>query len=495
MAALRVQSWRGSVTSGGGLQTEAAAAAGAAADDAGLRELGYAQELLRAMGGFHNFALSFSIISVLTGAVTLYGHGLVNGGPLVMLLGWPLVTLLTLPVAASLAQLASSYPTAGALYHWSTLLGGRGLGFATAWLNVLGQFAITAGIDYGLAGFLADLFGFGDQRPKVIGLYAFLLIGHAALNHLGVRLVARLNSLSAWVHIGGVAIIATALFLLAPHQPLSFLAVRHQPAPGQYAPIFLLGLLQACWTFTGYDASAHACEETRDPTRNAPWGIFLSVAVSGVVGWVLILAVTLAVPDLAAATAAQNPFIAVLEGALGKTLGALLVWVAMAAMWFCGLASVTSNSRMLWALARDGGLPLSPLLARVSPRWSTPHVAVWVSAAAAFVLALWAEAYTAVVALSTVALYASYGLPIAAGLVARRSGRWSRRGPWDLGRHSAWVNVLALAWVAVAIVLFVIPPNQLAGEAFAATLVGLSGYWLLWMKKRFKGPPGSAARG
>src|SRR5256712_13974506 len=114
-----------------------------------LRRLGYAQQLLRDMGGFANFALSFPIISVLTGAVTLFGHGLKYGGPREMALGWPLVSLLTLPVAASLAQLASSYPTAGALYHWAAILGGRGSGVFTAWLHCIGQFAITAGLDYG----------------------------------------------------------------------------------------------------------------------------------------------------------------------------------------------------------------------------------------------------------------------------------------------------------------------------------------------------------
>src|SRR5437870_12844269 len=88
-----------------------------------LRRLGYAQQLLRDMGGFANFALSFSIISVLTGAVTLYGHGLRFGGPLQMSVGWPVVTVLTLPIAISLAELASAFPTAGALYHWSALLG------------------------------------------------------------------------------------------------------------------------------------------------------------------------------------------------------------------------------------------------------------------------------------------------------------------------------------------------------------------------------------
>src|SRR5256885_8456688 len=141
------------------------------------------------MGGFANFALSFSIISILTGAVTLYGYGLRMGGPLEMALGWPLVSLLTLPVAASLAQLASSYPTAGALYHWSSILGGRGAGFFTAWLNTIGQFAITAGIDYGLAEFLAAMLGMSGRRPALF-LCAAILLLHAALHHLGVRIVA-----------------------------------------------------------------------------------------------------------------------------------------------------------------------------------------------------------------------------------------------------------------------------------------------------------------
>src|SRR5438105_6370985 len=152
-------------------------------DAAQLRRLGYAQQLLRDMGGFANFAISFSIISILTGAVTLYGHGLKHGGPLEMTLGWPLVSLLTLPVAASLAELASSFPTAGALYHWSALLGGRGAGFFTAWLNTIGQFAITAGIDYGLAEFLAAMLGW-TSRARTLALCACILTSHAALNHL-----------------------------------------------------------------------------------------------------------------------------------------------------------------------------------------------------------------------------------------------------------------------------------------------------------------------
>jgi amino acid transporter len=456
-------------------------------DAAQLGRFGYAQQLLREMGGFANFAISFSIISILTGAVTLYGHGLKYGGPLEMTLGWPLVSLLTLPVAASLGQLASSYPTAGALYHWAALLGGRGAGFFTAWLNCIGQFAITAGIDYGLAQFAAALLGIPQERTLLV--YAGVLLSHAVMNHLGVRLVARLNDLSAWVHIAGVAVLVFALVLFAPHQRAEFLLTRFTDAPRPYWLGFLLGLLQAGWTFTGFDASAHVSEETRDPTRNAPWGIFLSVAVSGVFGWVLLLAVTLAIGDLGSAVDADNPFIHILRSALGGRLGGALVWVAVVAMWFCGLSSVTSNSRMLFAFARDGGLPFSRQVAAVSQRYRSPHVAVWVSAAAAFVVAIWARAYSAMTALSTIALYASYGLPIWVGLRARRNGRWTRMGPWHLGRWSTAVNAAALIWICALTVLFVLPPNQVAGYTFAGALALLCAYWFLWMRARFNGPP------
>jgi amino acid transporter len=459
----------------------------AASDEAQLQKLGYAQQLLRAMGGFSNFALSFSIISILTGGVTLYGHGLRFGGPLIMSLGWPLVTGFTLLVAASLAELASAFPTAGALYHWSAILGGRGWGFFTAWLNTIGQFAITAGIDYGMAELLVALLRLPSSRFVTIGVFAIILLSHAILNHVGVRVVAILNWLSAWYHMVGVVLLVAALFVYADKQSPAFLTERFTTQGHGYLYGFLVGLLQAQWTFTGYDASAHITEETIDPTRNAPRGIVWSVIVSGIFGWVMLIAVTLAIRDLAAAAKADVPFLYILEVALGR-LGTALGWIAVGAMWFCGLSSVTSNSRMLFAFARDGGLPGARHLAKVSPTFRSPHVAVWISAAAAFVVALWATAYSAMVALSTIALYASYAMPIAAGLSARSSGRWKERGPWNLGRWSALINLVAVAWVVIVTVLFVLPPNQLAGYTFAGCLAVLAIYWFAWMRSRFVGP-------
>jgi len=463
------------------------------ADARELAALGYQQELRRGLGAFSNFAISLSIISILTGAVTLYGHGLVWGGPFGVVVGWILVAVMTLPVAASLAQLASSFPTAGALYHWAAILGGPGWGFATAWLNVIGQVAITAGIDYGMARLVLALLDIPADTGMVLLTYGTILLSHAVLNHVGVRAVEILGQLSAWYHLVGAAVLVLVLALLAPRQPLSFLAVQVSEA-ADYRYGFALALLQAQWTFTGYDASAHVTEETMDPSRNAPRGIMWSVVVSAVVGLALLIAVTLAIGDLAAARAAKEPFLHIVTLALGPTLGAAAVWLCVGAMWFCGLSSLTSNSRMVYAFARDGGMPGSRWLARVSPTRQSPATAVWVSALAAFVVVVWAEALAAVTALSTIALYASYALPIAVGLFARLQGRWQRRGPWDLGRWSTLINLIALAWSAVVLVLFVLPPNELAGYTFVATLALLTIWWFGWVRRHFS-PPVAHLRG
>ncbi|HZS42302.1 MAG TPA: amino acid permease [Polyangia bacterium] len=470
-------------------------------DEAELRRLGYAQQLRRRMSGFGNFALSFSVISILTGAVSLYGYGFAHGGPIEMTLGWPLVTLMTLLVASSLAELASAYPTAGALYHWASILGGPRVGWWTAWFNLVGQVAVLAGVDYALAEFLAQMLGLGPagevlgldvRRLEVLGLYAALLASHGILNHVGVRVVTVLNELSAWYHLAGTAVLVGALLWLAPLRPASFL-LRHFVAAEQgrtvpYAFWYaaLVGLLQAQWTFTGYDASAHASEETVGAREAAPRGIVNSVIVSGVAGFVMLLAITLAVGDPARATGDAG-FTNVIVGALGARLGGVMVWMVIGAMWFCGLSTVTSNSRMLFAFARDGGTPGSALLATVSDRFRTPTYAVWACVAIAFALAVWSRAYSVIVSISTIGLYASYAIPIWLNWRAQRRGA-AERGPWHLGRWSPWINAAAIGWIGIITVVFMLPPNQRTGYTFAALLALLAIYYLSWARTRFRGP-------
>src|SRR5579871_6347022 len=185
-------------------------------DRADLGRFGYAQELFRGMGGFSNFAVSFSIISILTGAVTLFGYGLEMGGPLEMSLGWPVATVLTLTVAASMAELCSAFPTSGAMYQWASGLGGASWGWWVACIYLCGATAGQAGIDYSCAQFILPFLRLPSTTLNLYLMFGFILLTQGLLNHYGVRLVSILNDFSVTVHILGVVALVAALFLFAP---------------------------------------------------------------------------------------------------------------------------------------------------------------------------------------------------------------------------------------------------------------------------------------
>src|ERR1700733_12136185 len=194
------------------------------ADLAQLHKLGYAQELRRRMGGFSNFAVSFTIISVLSGCLTLYYFGMEYGGPVDIVWGWIIVGVMTLVVGLGMAEIASAYPTAGGLYYWSAKLAKNNSGawsWFTGWFNLLGQVAVTAGIDYGFATFFTVFLNLTEGYKTTAGylllMYAAILIVHGVLNSFGVRIVAFLSDVSAWWHMLGVLTIAIVLFFVPSH--------------------------------------------------------------------------------------------------------------------------------------------------------------------------------------------------------------------------------------------------------------------------------------
>jgi amino acid transporter len=443
-------------------------------DSHDLGRFGYAQELFRSMGGFSNFAISFSIISILTGAVTLYGYGLEMGGPLEMALGWPLATFFTLLLAASMAELCSAYPTSGAMYHWAAALGGPAAGWFVACLNIIGLVAALAGINFSCAQFVLPFLGIPASATNVFLMFAFTLVGHGLINHYGVRLVALLNNTSVIVHIAGVVAIVGLVFWLAPLQPVKFLAsAANFNGRRPYAWAFLLGLLQAHWTYTGFDGSAHMAEETRDPRRTAPWGMVIAVAVSGVVGYLLLIALTLAIrsiPEVLAAKDAQGnsipAAIAILQTAVG-----------------------TSASRAVYSLARDRGMPFARVMQHVNPTHGTPAAAIWVVVAASLAAMAWTGAVPVVTSLSTVALYLAYLIPVALGLRARfRGPQWPALAEWTLGRWGAVVNFIAVSYTAFICFVLVMPPNELAAKTLAGVLAALCLVYAIEVRRKYQGP-------
>lgn len=462
-----------------------------------LGRFGYAQELFRSMGGFSNFAISFSIISILTGAVTLYGYGLEMGGPLEMSLGWPVATFFTLLLGASMGELCSAYPTSGAMYHWAAALGGPGWGWYVASLNIIGLIAAQAGINYSCAQFILPFLGLPVSTTNVFLMFAFTLVVHGLINQFGVRLVALLNDVSVTVHVVGVFAIVVAVFWFAPLKPVGFLLEPiNSNGRSPYAWAFLLGLLQAHWTYTGFDGSAHMAEETRDARRTAPWGIVIAIAVSGVVGYALLIALTLAIQSIPGALGAKDAqgnvipaAIAVMQSALGAKVGNAMAALASMAMWFCGLSCVTSASRAVFSLARDRGMPMAGFFARVSPRRGTPGPAIWAIVAASLIVMAWSGAVPIVTSLSTVALYVAYVIPVALGLRARwRGSAWPQAAEWSLGRYGSAVNVVAIVYTAVISVVLIMPPNELAGKTLGGVLALLTIIYLVEVRRKYRGP-------
>jgi amino acid permease (GABA permease) len=479
-------------------------------DEQKLHELGYAQELMRRMSGFSNFAVSFTIISILSGCLTLYGYGLATGGPSVIVWGWPAVGIMTLFVGFGMAEVCSSYPTAGGLYYWSAKLAknnGAAWSWFTGWFNLLGQIAVTAGIDFGLA-FFATAFlnystGYGTAPKNVILIYGIVLFIHGLMNTFGISLVALLNNVSVFWHILGVLVIVGCLaFIPDHHKPASFVFSHFVNNTGfKFAGSGLyvgaIGLLLAQYTFTGYDASAHMTEETRDAQTSGPRGIVYSIFISLIAGWILLIGITFAIGDYTKEAGALAPPAQIFIDSIGRHGGELLLLVVIGAQFFCGMSSVTANSRMIYAFSRDGALPGSSFWHRINKRTRTPTNSIWLAAGGAFILGLpylWnATAYAAVTSIAVIGLYIAYVIPI---LLRRLAGDSFQRGPWHLGKWSALVGWVAVIWVGIITILFVLPTGSpITHKNFNYSIVAVGAvvlfsglYWILSARHWFTGP-------
>lgn len=483
-----------------------------------LHALGYAQELSRRMSGFSNFAISFTIISILSGTLTLYYQGINYGGPIEEAYGWPIVSVFVVIVGLGMAEIASKYPTAGGLYYWASKMGGAGWGWFTGWFNLIGQIAITAGIDYGAAVFadalLQLLWGgtFKGTAHEVIYVYACILALHALMNIFSVRLVAFLNDVSVWWHVAGVVIIVGFLIFKPDHHQ-SFGTVFSKTinnsgfSHGWLWFVLLLGLLQAQYTYTGYDASAHMSEETRGASRAAARGVVMSIVVSAVFGYILALGVTFAIQDFkttggAGTFAVKQVFL----DSLGTRTAEVMLFITVMAQLYCGMSSITSASRMMYAFSRDGAVPGHQLWRRLNTQ-RVPYMAAIAIAILAFLCAFpayfgtnGAVAYAAVTSIATIGLYIAYAIPIYLRL--RMGDAWEP-GEWTLGRHYRWIGIVACLWVVFIALLFMAPLSpagvpwnssftwlafNYAPIAVVGTLVLVGGYWMLSAKKWFAGP-------
>ncbi|MEQ1880336.1 MAG: amino acid permease [Burkholderiales bacterium] len=483
-----------------------------------LHGMGYAQELSRRMGAFQNFAISFSIICILAGGITAFPLALSAAGGASVGYGWPLACAFALIVAAAMGQIASAYPTAGGIYHWSSLLGGRGFGWVAAWFNMLGLMFVVASVNFGVFTLFRDLVlanmlgmdvtswtsaAFMDQGwwTQTIFITA-ITITQAMLNHFGIRATTILTDFSGYLIFVVAVVLTLGLLAYAPSIDISRLFTFSNfsgEAGGGVWPtavqsigfVFLLGLLQGVYTVTGFDASAHTAEETRNAAREAPRGMLHSVFWSFLFGYIMISAFVLALPSVEEGAKQgwsafpwlmnQSPMPLMLKNAL--IIGIVI------ANYLCALAGLTSTSRMMYAFARDGGLPFSAALRSVSAKHRTPVNAIWWGAILSIVATLYGGAFAVLSTGCAVFLYLSYLMPVAAGLRAEINGSWTTKGPFHLGGASKLVAVLAIIGCALLIFVGVQEPYEKVGYLIVAMLVAMIVIWVAFESRRFKGPP------
>jgi amino acid transporter len=494
-----------------------------------LAELGYKQELDRGWSRFSNFAISFTIISVLAGCFTTYPQAWNLGGPLAISIGWPIVVLIILTVAVSMSEVASAYPTAGGPYWWANELGGAAWSWFTGWFNLIGLVAVVATVDWFCAQFLhtllglwaVDLFGinFADTASileEIFLLFVIILALHALINIFSSHLVALFNNISVFWHCVGVLIIIGILIIVPDtHQSADFVFTERLNNSGFSMDMYWFyvlptGLLLTMYTVTGYDASAHVAEETKDAEVAAAKGIWQSVALSGLIGWFVLLAITFAATEVDAINEAGGTSLSIFTTSMEEGWAETVILISTIGQFFCGMACLTSCSRTMFAFSRDRAVPGSKLWATVSGKRGVPVAAVIGSALLALIMTLPAlsgnaagvpVAFFAVVSIAVLGLYLAYVIPV---YLRWRKGDDFRPGAWNLGAKYKWVNPIAFIWVLLMCVAFCLPfygpPAVWFGDQFdwnaanftplvmGGLVIAITIAWFAGMNKRYTGP-------
>ncbi len=491
------------------------------ADDQLLAKLGYKQELSRSWSSFSNFAISFSIISILAGCFTTFGQAWNNGGPVAISWGWPIISAFILIIGFTLSELVSAYPTSGGIYWWAAKMGGPAAGFFTGWLNLIGLLAVTASVAYGAATFLdltistiSDGYAESYSLTRVFLLFVVIMFLAGLANIFSGHLLAMINNISVWWHVAGAAIVIGVLLIVPDsHQSATFVFTERINnsgfSSGAYWFLVLpLGFLLTQYTITGFDASAHLSEETQGAAMGAAKGIWRSIFYSAVGGYLLLLSFLFAVQDVEGVNEGFGAVDVIFGQALPEGWHFLVLLISTAGQLFCTTACLTSASRMTFAFSRDGAIPGSTWLARVNTTTRIPANAVTFVGVVGIVITLPALksvggvpiAFYAVVSVAVIGLYLAFLIPI---WLRWRMGDDFEPGEWTNGAKYKWMNLIAIIEIAIISVYFILPFTP-AGVPFSdeftwssvnyapvltvGTLIVLAVWWNLSAKRWFAGP-------
>jgi amino acid transporter len=457
---------------------------------------GYATQFPRVLRRFALFAVAFSIVSITTGIFLNYSYGLTQMGPAAVWL-WPVAAVGQLLVVLVLAELAGHFPLAGANYQWSARLVGSRFGYLVGALGVLyGAVGLPGIALIGLAPLTATVLGLDAEDTRLLLFIAVLALVIAYLiNIVRVQLAARVNNVAVFAEIIGTVVLSVIVFVAWVHggsgtpdggHGFGFLSTT---VPGAVFPDALVGgALVGIFTLVGFEAAADMAEETVDARRTVPRAMILSVVVSGVLGWAALIGFTVAIPDLAAVSSSPVPLAAIAEYWLGPVLTKVFLAVVVFSMFALVVVAAASNSRLIFAMARDGMLPFSNLLRRVNPRTSTPVPALVTSLVVCLLLLAYGtadgNAFAVLVGATALVPYLVYLLTLGGYLARRRSIVDAGEGGFRLGAAALPVAVLALLWLVAVVAALTLPEAFRSADYVVLGALVLAGLWYVAALRR-----------
>lgn len=465
-----------------------------------LRQLGYIQELERSMGVFSNFAISFSVISVLTGLIFLYGSGSGGKGEFELYI-WFLVGVFQMFIAFSLAEISSCYPIAGGVYEWTNILGNNKIGWLNGCISLIGWLACTAGINFGLSEFFLQMNGVvTPTKLELLVLFSTIILIQTVISLLGIKTTTKVNNLSVGIHIIGVIAIFILLIVFSgpsiSMERLAFSNVMENVNIPNTIPV----LLMAAWTLTAFDASASVSEECINPTRTVPYGMILSVLISIIFGGILIFGLgqgNVVVANANYGTGIQS--LNIISTIMGPTVSKFVSMIIVMAMFTCGLAAQTVTVRIIYAISRNNGLPFSKIWKNVQKLNAMPIysialcsifeilliLAVLFSEGENSLRAIPMKTLPKITSLSTVGIYLSYGIVLLCALRNRKKIE-TDHGVFSMRKIGYGINVVAFIWSIAVVCTMLMYYNTGVTMVYVALLVAFGLYYWFYMKNQLE---------
>jgi amino acid transporter len=447
------------------------------AEDEIVTSFGYQQQLRRGLGLFSLFAVSFSVISITTGIYTNFGFAITNFGPASIWLWIPAVVG-QLIVAFILAELGSRIPLAGGPYQWAGRLLGPGFGFFVA-IGILMAFTVASGGEVLLviSPLVGTILGLDvNNTALMVAIAVLVLLVAGGVNVISVMLTARINNLSVPFEVIGTVVLGVVLLVAVLIHPLHGFDYLFNTTNTAGNPPLLgaaLAMLIGVFTITGFETCAGLGEEGTNVRFNIPRGVIGSVVISGVLGMVTLIMVTLAIPDLKTASNSAAPIAYIANYWLGPVVSRIFLVAVVYSVFALIVVSIAAVARTIFALSRDQVLPGHALLGRVDARSQTPVPAIVLSTLLMVVVMVLAaaanNAYTLLIA-STPILVFMNNLVVVVAYWLRRDKLSSIPTDFSLGRWALPVFVLSVIWL-VGVLLDLSLPAAFRPAAVVAVVI------------------------